>query len=209
MPHQDFIVDGEKWPSATELTSLLPQSWIMAWYKASVRKAGWRGWQKCLAQTARGGRIGTEVHGLIEGFIKKEPIRVSGKYESEAFADALFDKINPLVQVWGPIEPHVVSNSLKIHGTADAIVGLKNREDCVILDWKTSAGKSLTHPIQLAIYVYCWNESNPDKQINTGLIARIDKKSKRRGVNLDFYENLEQYYPVIKALRVIWGYINA
>jgi len=206
MPHSDFIVDGEAWPSATELTSLLPQPWIIAWYKSAVRKHGWRGWQRCLAQSKRGMKIGTEVHGLIEGYIKKESFEVSGKYDSSAFADALFDAVNPLVQTFLEIEPHLVSNSLKIHGTADAIVWMC--EGLTVLDWKTSAAKSETHPIQLAIYAYCWNEMHTDNLVNRGVIARVDKKSKKLGVKLDVYEDLEQYYPVVTALREIWRYIN-
>lgn len=206
MPHQDFIgSDGKKWPSATELTRLLPQPWLWSWFKSSVKKSGWRGWQRCLAQTKRGGLIGTEVHGLIEGFIKKQEYNpISGKYQSQQFADALFDKVNPLVTKWEALEPHLKSESLKIHGTADAICQFEGRR--TILDWKTSANKSETHPIQLACYAFCWNEENPNKPVSTGVIARVDKKSQKLGVKLDIYENLGQYYPIIQALRTIWEY---
>lgn len=212
MPHQDFIVDGERWPSATELTALLPQVWLWSWFKASVKKSGWRGWQRCLAQSKRGMRIGTEVHTLLESFIAKGTMTVkpeiSGKYESEAFADALFDKVNPAIEKYIAIEPHLISNSLKIHGTADAIAQVVDNEELFVLDWKTSAAKSKTHPIQLTIYAYCWNEMHPDQLVNMGWIARIDKKSKKLGVKIDIYENLEQYYPVVQALRTIWEYSN-
>lgn len=207
MPHIDFIgSDGRKWPSATELTSILPQPWIMAWYKSSVKKHGWRGWQKNLAQSNRGMRIGTEVHGLIEGFIKKEPFVISGKYNSEAIADALFDAVNPKVEDYIALEPHLKSEELKIHGTADAIVRLDHGEGLAVLDWKTGASKSETHPIQLACYSLMWNEENPDLQVNRGFIARVDKKSKGLNVKIDPYLDLNQYYEVIRALRTIWSY---
>ncbi len=207
MGHTDYIgSDGKPWPSATELTSLLPQDWLWSWYKSSVRKSGWRGWQKCKAQSNRGMRIGTEVHGLIEGFIKKVPFtEVSGKYDSERIADALFDKVNPLVHEYVAIEPHVKSEVLKIHGTADMIVTTKTGR-VQVGDWKTAASKSDTHPIQLAIYALCWNEQNPNQAVNEGFIARVDKKSKKLTVHLDVYENLEQYRPVVAALRTVWEY---
>ena len=209
MPHIDFIgPDGQKWPSATELTSLLPQPWLLAWYKASVKKHGWRGWQKNLAQSKRGATIGTEVHGLLEGFINKKPFEVTGKYESQQFADALFDKVNPMVDEYVAIEPHLVSNRTQIHGTADAIVRLFGTTGLTVLDWKTSAAKSETHPIQLCIYAALWNEEHPDQKIDRGIIARIDKKSKRLGVKIDEYAPLSQYYPVVKALREVWNYVN-
>lgn len=178
----------------------------MAWYKASVKKSGWRGWQKCLAQTKRGGTIGTEVHSLIESFIAKHPIRASDKYDSQLFADALFDKVNPLVDEWVSIEPHLKSEVLKIHGTADMIMRLNYETGLWIGDWKTSAQKSTTHPIQLAIYALCWNEAHPDQKIDQGFIARVDKKSKRLDVHIDEYKGLQKYEEVIRALRTIWSY---
>lgn len=212
MPHIPYVVNGETWPSATELTSLLPQPWMMAWYKSQVRLHGWRGWQKCLAQTKRGGTIGTEVHTLLESFITKvnQYTPISGKYNSEQFADALFDKVNPLVDEWiypdKNGEPHLISNELKIHGTADMIVRLNYETGLWIGDWKTSAQKSGTHAIQLAIYALCWNEQHPDQEIDKGFIARVDKKSKRLTVHIDEYKGLRSYYPVIQALRTIWQY---
>lgn len=163
--------------------------------------------------------IGTEVHGLLEKFIAtslgaefEDFAPISGKYESEAFADALFDAVNPLVKKWVSVEPHLKSEALKIHGTADAIVEMTLQPESYetyILDWKTSAAKSETHPIQLAIYALCWNETcKDDAKVQRGVIARIDKKSKKLGVKLDVYDNLNQYYPVIKALRTIWQYQN-
>jgi hypothetical protein len=211
MPHLNNYIgsDGSVWPSATELTALLPSSWIMAWYKSAVKKHGWRGWQKCLAQTKRGGAIGTEVHSLIQSFINvHEPFKASGKYNSEQFADVLFDKVNPMVEAYIAIEPHLKSETLKIHGTADAIVRLEYTPGLVVLDWKTSAQKSETHPIQLAIYALCWNEEHPDQLIDQGFIARVDKKSKKLTVHIDEYRPLSQYYPVVRALREIYTYTH-
>ena len=210
MPHIDYSVNGIKYPSATELTSLLPQPWIMSWYKASVKKSGWRGWQKCLAQTKRGATIGSEVHTLLESFITNTIIlHGESKYDSRSYADALYDAVNPLVEDYVAIEPHVVSDRLKIQGTADMIVRLEDHEPLFVGDWKTSAQKSNTHPIQLAIYALCWNEQHDsDEQITTGFIARVDKKSKKLGVKIDYYPGLNQYYPVIEALRLIYDYSN-
>jgi PD-(D/E)XK nuclease superfamily len=153
---------------------------------------------------------------MLEAYITKAPaVPYDSKYGADCVADALFDKVNPLVENWIEVEPHVKNERLKIHGTADAIARLP--EGITVLDWKTSASKSETHPIQLAIYALCWNESCGGGDINTdmdsllvnrGIIARVDKKSKRLGVKLDIYENLSQYYPVIQALRTIWSYQN-
>ncbi len=211
MAHQDFIgPDGQPWPSATGLTHLLPQPWVMAWYKASVKRHGWRGWVKNLAQSNRGQRIGTEVHDLLESFINRTPPpATSGKYDSQAYADALFDKVNPMVEDWVQTETHLVNTEYKVHGTTDMIVRLNHRPGLWIGDWKTSAAKDvLTHPVQLAIYALGWNEANPGQAIDQGFIARVDKKSKGLNVKIDEYQGLKAYFPVIKALREIWTYTN-
>ena len=171
-------------------------------------KHGRRGWHLCKAQSKRGTTIGSEVHGLIEGFIKKDPFEITGKYESQMFADALFDKVNPMVEDYVSIEPHLVSNEWKIHGTADAIVRLNGVPGLYVLDWKTAAAKSETHPIQLAVYQKCWDEEHPEQRLEGGLIARVDKKSKKLTVHIDEYKPLNQYYPVVKALREIYRYTH-
>lgn len=211
MHKKDYIGSDDKvWPSATELTSLLPQDWLWSWYRSSVMKHGRRGWMKCKAQSNRGMRIGTEVHSIIEAYTGKQDrdyianIVGKDKYNSQQIADALFDKVNPLVYGYVAIEPHVSSTELKIHGTADAIVNMA--EGLTVLDWKTSASRSETHPIQLAVYAICWSEDKKNEPVNRGVIARVDKKSKKLTVHLDVYENLEQYRPIVQALRTIWEY---
>ena len=208
MSHINYVNEkGERYPSATELTQLLPQPFLWAWYRSSVEKEGWQGWLNNKKKSDEGMEMGREVHSLIEGFIAKQPFEgLSGKYESQQIADALFDKVNPLVTDWIAIEPHVKSEKLKIHGTADAIVFMKGKTQ--VLDWKTSASKSNAHPVQLAIYALCYNEKSDLELITTGVIARVDKKSKGLNVKLDVYDNLKQYYPIVEALRTIWSYQN-
>ena len=216
MPHQDYIgPDGEPWPSATELTSLLPQAWILAWYKASVKKWGWRGWQHNLALSNRGLRIGTDVHALLEGFIHKKDVTVRPKYDSQAIADALFDAVNPSIDEYVAVEPHLISTRYRMHGTADLVVRINYETGLWVGDWKTSAKQSETHPIQLAVYALMWNESHPDQLIDQGFIARVDKKSKGLKVKIDRWPDkdkgtppLSAFFPVVKALRVIYDYIN-
>src|SRR5579864_8827430 len=125
MPHRELVINGIKYPSATELTALLPQAWLWSWYKSQVKKYGWRGWQLCKAQSKRGMAIGSLVHEMLESYITKAPsIPHDSKYGADQIADALFDKVNPLVDEWVEIEPHLKSDELKIQGTADAVVRL-------------------------------------------------------------------------------------
>lgn len=205
MPHQDFIgSDGKPWPSATELTSLLPQAWLWKWYKSSVQKKGYQGWLDNLNTSEEGKRLGTAVHAHLDALVQGAP-EVTG--EGADIAEALFDKSREVVKEWISPDVHVVCNEFKVHGATDGIVQLFDGS-YVVLDWKTSYKKDdLAHPIQLSIYSAGWSEGDGPK-VDKGLIIRVDKKSKRLNTQIDEYDNLNQYYPVIKALRTLWGYIN-
>lgn len=217
MPHVDHIVDGDIWPSATNLTHLLPQDFLWSWYKREVQKHGWRGWQKCNATSNRGKRLGTHVHGLVEMALtgkkyvawldEEKQLREPNRRlkQLEAWAKAIVETTQK--DTINTIETKIISKSRHEHGTCDAtviddILGLK------IIDWKTSGSMDISFPIQLAIYARCWNEQEPDKLIDVGEIQRIDKKSKKFNVQVKTYQNLSQYYPVIDALHTIWDYVH-
>lgn len=207
MPHQEFKgPDGKKWPSATELTHLLPQPWLWSWYKSSVKKNGYAGWEANLRQSEEGKLIGTQVHERLEHLVLKQP---TVEYETRAgeYAQAVYNAVNPSIEEYIEVEPHLISEELKIHGTADCITRLNYRQGLWVDDYKTSYQKDIAHPLQLAIYAYCWNEHNEEK-IDQGRIIRIDKNSKNLNVKVDEYLGLKQYIPVIKALREIWGFLN-
>ena len=210
MPHVEYKgSDGEIWPSATELTALLPKDWVWAWYKGQVKKHGWRGWQKCLATSNRGKRIGSETHACLEWLIKQDSDFSPSNAEAMEYAKALFDTVGPRIEDVVAVEPHLVSQNLKIHGSADLIVRLNGDTGLWIGDWKTSDKIDIAHPLQLAVYALCWNEQHPDLRIDQGFIARINKKSSSLKVHVDEYKGLKYYFPVVMALRDIWDYIHA
>lgn len=150
--------------------------------------------------------IGTQVHERLEHLVLKQPIV---EYETRAgeYAQAIYNAVHHTIEEYVKIEPHLISETLKLHGTADCITRINYRTGLWVDDYKTSYQKDIGHPIQLAIYAYCWNEHN-DEKIDQGRIIRIDKKSKNLNVRIDEYLGLSQYVPVIKALREIWDYLH-
>lgn len=209
MPHIEYTgSDGRVWPSVTQLTSLLPKEFLWAWYHSQVRKYGYRGWIKCKAQSNRGLRIGTTVHDHIEHLLGQgiNPKPIKNSWE---IALALHDKVKERIEEITQVEPHLVSNELRLHGTADMVCRLAGDTGLWILDWKTSFEKDLSHPVQLAAYALCWNEMNPDLVIDQGVIVRVDKKSKNLNVKIDEYKGLKDYFPLVKYLRHIYDYVNS
>lgn len=160
-----------------------------------------------LATSNRGKKDGSDTHHLIEcrlQGISNNPV----SKRAHPLADALLGAVKDYIVEYIALEPHVISHEFKIAGTADMIVKLKDGA-LAIGDWKTSYLKSDEHPIQLAIYALAWNEQHPnDPPITKGFIVRVDKKSKKLNTKIDEYSDLNLYYPVIKALRLIYDYYN-
>lgn len=212
MAHKNnYVLDGQIAPSATELTSLLPQEWKWSWYRREVKKHGWRGWQKCDATSNRGKRIGSHVHAMVEALLKGESYTAyldkdRGILESPKRTSHMWEMAHTVLAELdhGPdmlVEQHLVNHALGIHGTADYITDS-------IDDLKTSNKISPEYAVQLAIYAACWNEANPADPKTTGRIIRVDKVAKKPYIQKKLYENLSQYLPVVKALRIIWSFIN-
>lgn len=217
MPHQDYIVNGDSWPSATDLTALLPKDWLWAWYRREVKKHGWRGWQKCKAASNRGKRIGTHLHGLVEMGLTGRPYTPYLDYaariiEPKRRLEHLHKMAHKVLEGLRScdiekVEEHLVSETLRLHGTVDYIL----RDELPGLsvdDLKTTVSIDNSMPIQLAIYARLWNGTYPDQRIDRGRIRRADKKSPTQHVQLKEFNQLHFYYPVIDALRVIWDYEN-
>lgn len=223
--HSDFLINGAKAPSATELTRLLPNDWLWAYYQREVKKYGWRGWQRCKAHSNRAMRLGTHTHGFVEMALTgsiyipyMDPINKIQEPERriklvKAWAKALVETTQK--DTIQQVELKVVNEDLYEHGTIDGIVFDDELDALKAIDWKTSGSIGIDYPIQLAIYARCWNAKNL-KKIRSGEIQRVDKelksakaqKSGEHHVQVKRFDDLAQYYPVIDALHTIWDYCN-
>jgi hypothetical protein len=178
----------------------MPDVWLWSWYRHSVEKDGWAGWQANKTKSEEGMKQGTLIHAEIESLIAAKSADVSNE------AQSLYDAVSMTVDEWVAIEPHLICNAHKFAGTADMIVRQSYSPGLWVGDWKTSFHKSDSHPLQLAAYAMAWNENNPDRAIDQGFIARVDKKSDECRVKIDEYLGLKKYFPVILALRQMWDY---
>jgi len=212
MGHIDYKgYDGQIWPSATNLTALIPQDWKWSWYADSVKKRGWRGWQRNSAHTKREAQRGTDAHEIIDGIIEQRKVDIPlRRYERAIpFAKGLLDYSKTLIEEIIENDTHLVGNKSRIHGTTDVICRLNYEPGLWVLDWKTGDGKKDEHPLQLAAYAMAWNENHPDQVIDKGVIIRpVNKKAKTLKFTHDEYKGLHHYFPIVKALRDVWAYVN-
>lgn len=226
MPHVSYIgPDGKPWPSATELTKLLPAEWLMAWYKREVKKYGWRGWQRCLAVSSRATRLGTHTHGLVEAALTGVPYTAwldekKQILEPERRMKKVRGWVKALVETTArhkvhKVEKKVFNRKLKEHGTVD-IVSIDDETNLYFpKDWKTSSSVDDDYAIQLAVYNRCL-EAEGVNVAGFGEIERVDKELKSKKaqetgeyhVQVKRFDSLSKYYPLIDALHVIWDYKN-
>lgn len=231
MPHADYIgSDGERWPSATELTRLLPDDWKWGWYHREVKKYGWRGWQKCHATSKRAMRLGTHTHGLVEMALTGRSY-VAWLDDKQTIPEP--ERRLKLVRAWAKalveatsrhavkeVEVKVVDKLHKEHGTVDCLAFDDESGVLFPKDWKTSGQMGIDYPIQLAIYNRCLSHMSWQEAIGNigdiGEIERVDKELKSQKalasgehhVQIKRFDNLSQYYSVVDALHVIWDYCN-
>jgi len=180
LPHVDY----KDYPSVTRVKDILAKPFLYGWYAKL-------GWTKCEKIKKESQDIGLEVHETIEQRLLNKSVTTKSPQVLE-LVDAVFTSfidLNKPQIVW--LEKHLISEKHKTHGTCDGcfIIG----EDYVLLDWKTSSRLNKTDEIQLAGYLVCLEETDPElaAKVNTGLIVNVNKDTKK--VLLQTVRNLHAY----------------
>lgn len=195
MPHEDLIIDGEKWPSVTQITSILAKPSLAKWREYVGTKEA----DKISKEAAERGRI---LHSFVEQFLKGETVVLCGEDENlrPAFK-AWFDWWRESHYVCTCQEVKVISKKYKYGGTFDAII--EYNKSPILVDWKFSNSEDWFRWLQLAGYAQAYYEQEKIK-INKGMIVRVDKKGK---VHVKDMRNLWLYVPIFLAARKVWDFV--
>src|SRR6185295_20239266 len=102
MPHTNFIVNGEQWPSVTEVLGIVAKPFLHEWYKREVYKAGLDGWKKCEKIYEDGCAFGTAVHSALETWDLANPA-----------AQLIYDQFCPKVAEFVKQEQKVISQKYR------------------------------------------------------------------------------------------------
>lgn len=180
MPHQEY----NGWPSVTKIKDILAKPFLYGWYAKL-------GWKKCEDIKKRSQNIGLKVHEAIQQRLEEKPIKTKSSKVLE-LVDAVFTNfinLNSPKVIW--LEKHLISEKYKTHGTCDGCFLVGN--EYVLLDWKTSSQLSKTDEIQLAGYLVCLEETDPDlaSKITTGIVVNVNKNTKK--VTPQIVKNLHSY----------------
>lgn len=167
MPHQDTYVDGERYPSVTEILGSRPKPWLQRW------RDKWGMW--AARKTSAATNIGTAFH-------KGAELLVHGKWISAGADRRLYGMLASFetwVQQSGLVvketELHVISRIYKYAGTFDAVGYLADKPKTLVLfDWKTSSGIYSDMALQLVAYAQAYFEQT-GVWIKRGIIVHVSK----------------------------------
>jgi hypothetical protein len=201
--HKSHKINGIDVPSVTENFDIITVPNLLYWY-------GSKGWEECERIKKESSKFGSQVHKAIEDMLDGKPITVTGHQKK------MVQSVEQWIKETGFIingkEISVQNDEDMYGGTFDVIGAFKSKPTEIwIGDWKTSNRTSKTYPLQLAAYAAAWNSKHSLLKINDGFCFRMDKhpKTGKRWIEITEYHNLiENYYPIFKACRLIWGYVN-
>ena len=198
IPHTETIINGEKWPSVTEIVGLLNKPWKESWQ----RRVGFEEADRISTEAIN---LGTNVHGMIDTFCSEGQLKSCGYTEQEKkLFDSWFDWIHKTDFVIAARELKLINQKDKYAGTFDAILINEKTSDWVLTDWKVSNSDDHTRILQLAGYAKAYLEQEK-RRLKKGMIVRIDKKGK---IHVTKINNLWKYVPLFLSLRKLYDFVN-
>lgn len=156
----------------TQILGVLRKIGLEKWFQ-------WNDGKWCNQESARGRKVGTQIHDAIEQYIQTGTANVDSEYADEVM-NALnsfikFRKDYPDVEL-KLSEVALTSEKYGFNGTIDA------PNPPILVDWKTGNAKDSDlptiydeHKYQCSAYVYLWEEINPDKPIKEAWIVCFAK----------------------------------
>ncbi len=177
--HSNFIVDGIRYPSVTEILGAQPKPWLDMW------KAKWGilADRKVQAACNIGDDFDSAVTHRVNGVEYEATYRRTWKMLLK------FIKVFEIPYYFVPevVQIHVVSNAYKFHGTFDAIGRINGKDELCLFDWKTSSSIYPDYALQLAAYAIAYEEQTGIK-IKRGFIVHVSKDKPHHDVTVKEYK---------------------
>jgi len=167
-----YIINGKSYPRVTSILNIIGKPWLLNWY-------GKHGVAKCKSIIDDRAAFGSRVHKEIENYVNSEEILV----DNEEMRKSLF-----LFRDWYlshycervDSEFNVFSDKFDYAGTVDwrgnLLVDGKTKR--AIIDWKTSKSLSDTNELQIAAYLFAYEEVSGDILDGAGLLLIRDGRTR-------------------------------
>lgn len=180
VPHVDLIVDGERYPSVTDVLGGKPKPWLDAWRE----KWGVLADRKTVAAK----NIGTAFHNMAEALALDRDVDLPSNRRLAAMITNFYEWLGHSGFRALETELHVVSHTHKYQGTFDATGFLADQPKVLVLfDWKTSAGIYADMALQLAAYALAYREQTGIR-IRRGIIVHVSKDKSRHKLTVKEYD---------------------
>lgn len=146
--------------------------------------------------------IGTEAHGIIEGFLSSGGDRASLLQSEHPQVASCVDAAITWLEVSGftptHVERRVYSRKHRFSGTADAIGQIQDQK--VLIDWKSSKGIYPEYELQTAAYASAYTEETGER-IVARFLVRLGKDDGAFEVKeLPTRKGLEEDFKAFKSL---------
>lgn len=185
MPHPKGgykLKDGTKCPGVTTILSRFKESGgLLQWAYAQGQAAERGEIDNLYDKRDSAAEAGTLAHSLVEAHINGLPLpalpdNVIGKQAQQGYENYVRWAEDNRIQIIKQ-EEQMVSEVCRFGGCPDAL-GIDNRGQLCILDWKTSNGVYLDYLLQIAGYRILHEENHPDQPITGGFhLLRFSKEN--------------------------------
>jgi RecB family exonuclease len=185
---------GNDYLSVTEVLGNVRKIGLEMWYKHHTAK-------ECDELSEKAKEIGTQIHELIESYVKEREGIVKTKYQEEINnglkSFLKFRKENPHIKLkW--TEQKITNDDIKLNGTIDCVG--KDSDGKVIIDWKTGQCKQNDVPpiyteylLQVGAYAYLYDRFFKKKEmINKAYIVVLAKDKEAYVIKELHYNELLQ-----------------
>lgn len=221
MAHVPTIVDGERWPSVSEIVNVMEKRHLYKWYGT----LGWEACEKIKDESAeRGSLLHKDVETAVQNYAVGNDVSASNEFVDAAIRWCELTGFMP-----ESFETYVRSNEHRYGGTYDCLGTMPHISAKVLVDWKFTGAIFPSNALQGVGYAKAIGESSYAHVGEFRVIrfyelkkpAKEDKiKKTKRGNRYAFkglkvaieeaiYTNLDFYFEEFKACRSLWDYLNS
>ena len=168
--------NGEYYPSVTYVLGYYPKG---KFFEDWLKKVGY----SADYIVRKAADEGTQVHEMIEEYLKGEEMRFLSLIEEEPlYSPLVWQMFLRFVEWWEEYNPtlletevHLFSDKLKVAGTCDLVCEIDG--EVWVVDFKTANNMQTTYELQTSVYSQCYEECFGKKADRQGILWL---KSKRR-----------------------------
>ena len=221
-----YELEGVKLPSVTTILGVLDKPALIYWavncyHDYLAARSG--DYAELLAAIEDGKRefrnvsqqakdVGTQVHEAIEAWLKRgEFLALEGQAAIAFDAYLEWEQQHKLERIQAEVP--IYSRAHRYAGCSDLICRIDDRDDLILLDYKTSKGIYDEYYMQCAAYREGYNETATDSKVTASAILRLDKETgmpefddcANRDHLIDFarFKSLTAYYHATKEAEAL------